>query len=184
MGSWYSTTKMRKPITDISENTNITFNYCGGPNGGLQAPQATKATQINDTSFVANWSQTRNNNIEYCLDVYYKKYISYNEDFTLLQTEKNASGWSGNYATSTIIYNSAPCSIRLNAVKDTLTSALFDGPLQSFSFWGTSDGSAGTTLKTEVFNGHTWHWVRFRRRYSELPLPDMELKPLPLRFCT
>jgi M6 family metalloprotease-like protein len=156
MGSWYSTTKMRKPITDISENTTITFNYCGGPNGGLQAPQATKATQINDTSFVANWNQTRNNNIEYYLDVYYKKYISYNEDFTLFQTEKNASGWSGNYATSTVIYNSAPCAIKLNATKDTLTSAVFDGPLQSFSFWGTSDGTAGTTLKTEGFNGHTW----------------------------
>ncbi|MBP1641239.1 MAG: family metalloprotease domain protein [Bacteroidetes bacterium] len=159
MGSWYSTTKMRKPITDITENTNITFNYCGGPNGGLQAPEATKATQITDTCFVANWNSISGNNIEYLLDVYCKKYVSYTEDFTAFLTEKNAHEWSGNYATSTVTYNSSPCAIMLNAANDTLNSILFSGPIQSFSFWGVSDGSSGTTLKIEAFNGHFWKTV-------------------------
>jgi len=169
MGSWYSTTKMRKPITDIAENTNITFNYCGGSNGGVPAPEATKATQINDTSFVANWIPNRSNNIEYCLDVYYKKYITYNEDFTLFRTERNAHGWSGNYAVSTITTHSAPCAIMLNAAKDTLTSATFNEPLQSFSFWGVSDGTSSTTLKIETFNGHTWQTLTSGLSLSATP---------------
>jgi hypothetical protein len=156
MGSWYSTTKMRKPITDIAENTNITFNYCGGAAGGLQAPEATKATQINDTSFVANWDLIRSNNVEYLLDVYYKKHITYNENFSLFLTERNAHGWSGNYAISTVASSSSPCAIMLSAAKDTLTSARFEGPLQSFSFWGMSNGTSGTTLKIEASNGHAW----------------------------
>jgi M6 family metalloprotease domain len=156
MGSWYSSVKMRKPITDISESTNISFNYCGGPYGTLEAPVATKATQINDTSFVANWKTIDGNNIEYYLDVYYQDYVSTTENFTAFQTETNANGWSGHCTASTSMYNSAPCSITLTAGRDTLSSPLFSGAFRSFSFWGMSDGTPGSSLKIEVYNGSYW----------------------------
>jgi M6 family metalloprotease-like protein len=193
MGSWYSSTKMRKPITDIVENTNISFNYCGGPNGSLQTPVATKATQINDTSFVANWETIDGNNIEYYLDVYYKDYVSTTENFTAFQTEMNANGWSGQCTANTSMYNSAPCSITLTAGKDTLSTPLFSGTVRSLSFWGMSDGTPGSSLKIEAYNGISWQTLTPALTLSNTPgtytfstastppLPDGTVK---IRFTT
>lgn len=160
MGSWYTSTKIHKPITDISENTDITFNYCGGPDGALTVPVATKATQVNDTSFVANWDVIKGSNIDYYLDVYCKGYVNSTEDFSAFFTETNVNGWSGNYDISSITYNSSPCAINLNAKKDTLVSNLFDGAIRSFSFWGMSDGTPGTSVRIDVYNGTEWQTLQ------------------------
>lgn len=160
MGSWYSSTAIRKPITNISENTTITFDYCGGPNGALAVPTATKATLICDTSFYANWNEIKGSNINYYLDVYRKDYVSSSEDFAAFLTQNNANGWSGNYDVSTITYNSSPCAINLNTEQDTLVSTSFSGAINSFSFWAMSDGKSGTAVRIDAYNGAYWQTLQ------------------------
>lgn len=169
MGSWYATDKMRQPITDITENNTISFNYCGGPNGSLSAPVANMATLVTDSSFVANWQETDDKDIDYLLDVYYEDYVSNTEDFSAFFTRNNANGWSGNYAVSSITYNSAPCSINLNAKRDTLTSSTFTGVLRSVTFWGKSDGSSTASLRIDGFDGSTWKTIQTGLTLTSLP---------------
>jgi len=160
MGSWYSATALRQPITDIAENSNITFNFCGGPNGGLTAPVATKATQVSDTSFVANWGTISCSNISYYLDVYQTDYVAETEDFAGFLSQTDANGWSGNYSLNTTTFGSSPCAIKLKTSKNTITSKTYSAPLKAFSFWAMSDGTTGATLKVEAYNGRIWQTIQ------------------------
>jgi M6 family metalloprotease-like protein len=170
MGSWYTTADICQPITNITENNYISFDFCGGTNGGLTAPTATKGTEVSDTSFVANWETASSSSIEYMLDVYTYNEITETENFTGFLTQTDADGWRGNYALSTVTYSSSPCAIVLNTSKDTLISKTYSSAIKSVSFWAMSDSStSGASVKVEAYNGSSWQTVEQAIALSTAP---------------
>jgi M6 family metalloprotease-like protein len=157
--SWYSSSKIGKPVTNITENlssSTITFDFCGGNAGFYAPPVALQAGMVRDTSFVANWNPVSSSDaVTYYVDVYNKGSITETEDFASLISMAVPDGWSGNPASSTVTYSDAPCAALLTKTGDAVVSKTYSASATSLSFWAMADGGSAT-LKVEGYDGKTW----------------------------
>lgn len=178
------------PITDIAEvEGKITFKVAGGA-PLMGSPVVSQPTQITESSFVANWLPV-DGATDYYLTVSTSVDTERSEDYADFGSGAALSmpdGWTGSsslaYTSSDYSGASAP-SCKMSKDSDVLTSATYDIPVSSISFWyrGAS-ASESNSLEVSGFDGETWQTVKKVQPLTNASGGEtVEIKKIPDNIC-
>lgn len=123
----------------------------------LSTPVATKATDITNTSFTANWEAVTNAT-SYVVNVWTEGDVQETE-----AGNQNLIGWDynvdGTYSTSGN-YGKASPSIKFAETNNYIKTRTYNSPITEFSFWYKGQGGDLTsTLLIEGYNGSEWRQI-------------------------
>lgn len=132
-------TYMNRPITDIEETDGVVRFKISGGLPVVYDVNALPATDITETSFVANW-EPNDNAISYVIDVYQKKYgdpdsvvVDFNGGVKLLPV-----GWKTNSSRAygaQGYFGKTPPALLLFEDEEFLQSPIMNSDVRGFSFW-------------------------------------------------
>lgn len=147
---------------EVSEPSNTVAFTTGAPTFDLTAPIALEATEVTDTSFVANW-EALEDATEYFIDVYKSLQTGEPEidvcDFT--GGVKNLpEGWSSSSTTSyanTAYSGQAIPALRMATDQSYIMSSTYPADICSVSFWHRGSNAAdGNAIKVMGMTGGQW----------------------------
>ncbi len=154
-------TYVNKPITEIEEKDGIINFKISGGTPALYGVRALPATNVKETSFVANW-EPNDEAVGYVIDVYQKEYgepDSVSVDFTGGATSLPA-GWQ---ATTKLAYGAegyygkSKPALLFSADGEYLESPVMNADIRGLSFWYRAlDGEADNSLRLEGYVGKEW----------------------------